>query len=285
MLVILNKQSLGIKCILFLFVHMQIFKYLKNIKSGTPINFDSFRKQLHKEGYDSQTLFKIFSTQKITKSSYQVSIIDQERFALFQAGFPEYTITNRVSAALAGDSHKHPVSQAMIILWPSQQSHPVVVLNDVNGIKSPVALGQRLLIIENQENFVQKNESLAFLKHQFSDFNDEGLDIAWGSGNAISNRLNKAFFNHYQHIDCLLDLDIGGLTTFANICELTTHPRISFLLPSCADEQLKSSKIDLQNEHLPALRKFRENYPLLKPAIELMIHHKKMLEQEIYLPD
>lgn len=264
---------------------MKTFKYLENIKSGKPVNFDCFCKQLHKQGYDSQTIFKIFSTQKIAKLSYHVSIIDEDRFAQLQVDFPEYTITNRVSAALAGDSHKHQVSQAMIILWSNQQSHPVVVLNDVNGIKAPVTLGQRLLVIENQENFVQKNETVVFLKRQFPDFNDEALDIAWGSGNAISNRLNKAFFNRYQHIDCLLDLDIGGLTTFANICELTAHPRISFLLPPCADEKLKNSKIDLQNEHLQALRKFRENYPLLKPAIELMIHHKKMLEQEIYLPD
>lgn len=264
---------------------MQISKYLENIKSGMPINFDSFRKKLYPEGYDDQTILGIFSTQKISKSSYQVSIIDEKRFAWLQSDFPTYTITSRVSAALAGDSHKHPVSQAMIILWPNQHSHPVVILNDVNGITAPVTLGQRLLIIENQENFVQKDQTLAFLKHQFPDFNDEALDIAWGSGNAISNRLNKAFFNHYQHIDCLLDLDIGGLTTFANICELTSHPRISFLLPSCADEQLKNSKIDLQNEHLPALRKFRENYPPLRAAIELMTHRLKMLEQEVYLPD
>ncbi len=270
---------------IFLFWRMQIFKYLENIKSGKAVNFDYFCKQLHKQGYDIKTIFKIFSTQKIAKLSYQVSIIDEERFALLQAEFPDYAITSRVSAALAGDSHKHSVSQAMVILWPNQQSHPVVILNDTSGIKTPVTLGQRLLIIENQENFVQKNETVVFLKRQFPDFNDEALDIAWGSGNAISNRLNKAFFNYYQHIDCLLDLDIGGLTTFANICELTAHPRISFLLPPCADEQLKNSKIDLQNEHLPALRKFRENYSLLSPAIELMIHHKKMLEQEIYLPD
>jgi len=171
---------------------MQIFKYLENIKSGRPINFDSFRKQLHQKGYDDQTILTIFSTQKISRSSYQVSIIDEERFARLQANFPDYTITNRVSAALAGDSHKHPVSQSMIILWTNQQSHPVVILNNVTGITTPITLSQRLLIIENQENFVQKNESLSFLKHQFPGFNYEGLDIAWGSGNAISNRLNKA---------------------------------------------------------------------------------------------
>lgn len=263
---------------------MHISKYLEKIKSGKQINFDSFRKQLYHQGYDDQAILKIFSAQKTSRLSYLVSIIDEERFAQLQADFPDYAITNRVSAALAGDSHKHPVSQAMIILWPNQHSHPVVVLNDINGIIAPVTLGQRLLIIENQENFVRKNESLAFLKHQFADFNDE-VDVAWGSGNAISNRLNKSFFNHYQHIDCLLDLDIGGLTTFANLCELTSHPLLNFLLPPCANEQLKNSKIDLQNEHLPSLRKFHENYPLLRPAIKLMIRHKKMLEQEMYLQD
>ncbi len=265
---------------------MQIFKYLENIRNGKPINFDCFREKLSSEGYDDQTILKIFATQKISKSSrYQVGIIDQERFAQLQADFPEYTINNRVSAAQAGDSHKHPVSQAMIILWPSRQNHPLVILNDKDGIKAPVKLGQRLLIIENQENFVQKDLTLAFLKCQFPGFNDQALDIAWGSGNAISNRLNKAFFNHYQHIDCLLDLDMGGLKTFANICELTAHPRISFLLPPCADEQLKNSKIDLQNEHLPDLRKFHKNYPLLRPVIDLMVRYLKMLEQEIYLQD
>ncbi|MDO9104931.1 MAG: hypothetical protein Q7U57_08215 [Methylovulum sp.] len=75
------------------------------------------------------------------------------------------------------------------------------------------------------------------------------------------------------------------MTTFANIYELTTHPKLSFLLPPCADELLEKSKIDIQNEHLPTLRKFREHYPPLRPAIEMMTHHKKMLEQETYLSD
>lgn len=264
---------------------MQISKYLKNITSGKAINFDNFCKQLDRYDYDTQTILKIFSTQKISSSSYQVSIIDEEGFARLQADFPDYSITNRASAARAGDSHKHPVSQAMIILWPNRQSHPVVVLNDADGINAPVILGKRLLIVENQENFVQKDQTLFFLKCQFPDFDDEALDIAWGSGNGISNRLNKAFFNHYQEIDCLLDLDIGGLTTFANLCELTAHPRINFLLPPCATELLKQSRINLQNEHRSVLSKFRDNYPLLRPAIELMVKHKKMLEQEMYLQD
>lgn len=264
---------------------MQIFKYLDNIKSGKPVNFDGFCKKLYLKGYDDQAILNVFSTEKISRSSYQVSIINEELFAKLDAQFPDYAISNRVSAAQAGDSHKHPVSQAMIVLWPNQQTHPVVILNDINGIKAPVTLGQRLLIIENQENFVKKDESWSFLKHEFPEFNENGLDVAWGSGNAISNRLNKAFFNQYQHIDCLLDLDMGGLTTFVNLVKLTAHPRLNFLLPPCANALLKHSKIHLENKHRAELCNFKENYPQLLPAIELMMHHKKMLEQEMYLQD
>jgi len=264
---------------------MLISKYLDNIKFGKPINFDSFCKELHRQGYDKQTILSIFSTQKTSKSKYQVDILDENAFAMLQERFPAFTIHNRVSATVSGNSHKHPVSQAMVIIWAHQHNHPVVVLNDGLRINSPVTLGQRLLIIENQENFVQKDQTLAFLKSQFPHFNDEMLDIAHASGNAISNRLNKLFFEHYQQIDCLLDLDIGGLTIFANVYQLTQHPHLNFLLPPCAAELLEQSRIDLQEKHLAELRKLREAYPLLNPAIELMVNHKKMLEQEMYLQD
>ncbi len=264
---------------------MQISNYLNHIKQGKPINFDNFIKKLTIEGYDDRAILTIFSTQKLSKFRYQVSISDEKQFAQLQTNFPDYTITDRVSAAQAGDSHKHPVSQSMVIVWTHQQNHPVVILNDAKGIKKTVTLGQHLLIIENQENFVQKDQTIAFLKQQLPSFNDEALDIAHGSGNAISNRLNKAFFDHYQQIDCLLDLDIGGLTTFANLAELTSHPRLNFLLPPCADQLLGESKMALQNKHRAALCKFKQNYPALQPAIDLMIHHKKMLEQEMYLQD
>lgn len=264
---------------------MLISKYLIKIKSGKPINFDRFCLLLNESGYDNQTLLSIFSTEKISSTNYRVQIIDDEKFNELQTAFPEHVIKSRVSAALAGNSHKHPVSRSMIILWPYRQIHPIVILNDSNKITTPISLSRRLLIIENQENFLQKDLTLAFLKRQFPDFDDDAVDIAWGSGNAISNRLNKNFFNQYQRIDCLLDLDIGGLKIFANIYELTSHPRLSFLLPPIADELLKKSNLDLQAENLPDLRNLREKYPPISPVIELMVKHKKMLEQEIYLQD
>jgi len=262
---------------------MQISKYLHKIKSGEAINFDNFKKQIHKHGIDDQTLFEIFETELKSRSSYGVKVLDQERFAQLLIDFSEHVITDRISAAQAGDSHKHSVSQAMIVLWPNKGNHPVVVLNDEDNINSPIPLSKRLLIIENQENFIQKQQTIHFLQQQFPNFNDGGLDIAHGSGNAISNRLNKAFFKQYQQIDCLLDLDVGGLEIFKNLVNLTQHSNLNFLLPPCADLLLKQSKIVLQEHYLTGLRQYHEQYPMLRPVIELMTKHQKMLEQELYL--
>jgi hypothetical protein len=262
---------------------MQIYKYLYKIKSGELLNFDSFKKELFKQGIDDKTTFEIFKAEKISRSRYRVRILDQVRFAQLQVDFPERIVTDRVSASQAGNSHKHPVSQAMIILWPAQNNHPIVVLNDADKINSPVTLSKRLLIIENQENFIQKQRTLHFLQQQFSNFTEENLDIAHGSGNAISNRLNKLFFNQYKQIDCLLDLDIGGLEIFKNLINLTQHKNLNFLLPPGADKLLKQSKIPLQEKHLTDLRQYHKQYPLLRPVIELISKHKKMLEQELYL--
>ncbi len=262
---------------------MPIYKYLAHIIAGKSINFDHFCKQLYAYGYDDQTILKIFSTEKLSKASYQVTILDTALFAQLQAEFPAQNIHSRLSAAQAGDSHKHRVSQAMIILWSTSQSHPVVVLNDAQGINTPVKLNKQLLIIENQENFIQKDLTLAFVKQQFPNFELDDFDIAHGAGNAICNSLNYAFFQHYTHIACLLDLDIGGLNIFANLASLTQHTQLSFLLPPCASTLLPQSKINLQQEQLPELRRLLDNCPALRPAIELIVNSGKMLEQEMYL--
>jgi hypothetical protein len=262
---------------------MEIFTYLNKIKSQQPINFDSFCKLLNKSDYDNQKILTIFKAEKLSRLNYQVSVINEQLFSQLVNNFPEYTISDRITAAHAGNSHKHPVSQSIIILWSYQQSHPVVILNNNDKINTPVNLGRHLLIIENQENFVQKQRTLDFLKQQFPKFSDEQLDIAHGSGNSITNRLNKVFFNHYQQIDCLLDLDIGGLKIFTSLLNLTHHSQLNFLLPLCADELLKNSKRELKHKHFSKLNKYINKYPSLHPAISLIKKHNKFLEQELYL--
>lgn len=267
---------------------MHIHQYLEKINYGLLINFAVFCQKMAVADHSMATLLKIFSAQKITKLSYRVSIINESLFADLCTEFPVINVVDRVSAAKAGDSHRRSVSRSMITLWPYASDHPVVIINDDNQTITPIPLGKYLLIIENQENFIRKTDTLLFLKNQIINFSDKDMDIAFGSGNEITNKLNKAFFSGYERIDCLLDLDIGGLTTFATLSDLTQHPQLNFLVPPCAGrliDEVTGTKNNLLDKHLPKLRHYKSKYPLMKPAIDLMVGRKKMLEQERYLSE
>jgi hypothetical protein len=262
---------------------MPIYKYLRKIKNGELINYDAFIKLLEAEGFAREEIHQSFSVNKISKTQYQITVTNEERFNTLTTKFPERSISDRISAAEAGNSHRHPVSKAMLILWPYQADHPVVVFNNSEQVNSPVTLSKNLLVMENQENFVQKERTLNFLMREIPGFNDKQLDVAFASGNAITNRLNKAFFNHYSRIDCLLDLDIGGLEIFESLANLTQHPALNFLLPACAENLLLDFGIKLEDHHLPRLRKLDASCPKLKAPIRLIVENLKMLEQELYL--
>jgi hypothetical protein len=262
---------------------MQICNYLKKIENNKSVNFDVFVKLLEGEGLSSEEILKTFSVNKISKNRYQVSINNTESFYKLLVNFPERFISDRVSAAETGNSHRHPVSKSMLILWPYQSEHPAVILNCADHVNTPVTLSQNLLIMENQENFVHKDKTLLFLLKEIPGFNDKQLDVAFASGNAITNRLNKPFFNHYSRIDCLLDLDIGGLEIFESLTNLTQHPTLNFLLPICAANLLPEFGIKLEEKHLPRLRKLAASCPKLEAPIRLIVENLKMLEQELYL--
>jgi hypothetical protein len=270
---------------------MLVSSYLENIQLGKLVNFDLFRMQLEEAGYKTKAILAAFEIEKVGRSKYRLSIIDEAFFATLLSDFPAGKAKDRTSAAEAGDSHRQSVSHSLIVLYPDQASHPVVILNSRAGIQSPIKPAERLLIIENVENFARKEEMVAFLKGQFSDFNDTALDIALGAGNSISNRLNAPFLAQYKQIDCLFDIDIGGLQTFANLITLTHHPALHFLLPPSAKTLMNTANSErkirwsLQDEQLPKLRELHKNQPLLREAINLIIEQKMMLEQELYLQD
>jgi hypothetical protein len=262
---------------------MKISEYLAKIESKTPVNFTVFARLLEAEGFSYEKVLSIFSVTKINKTRYDVAIKNDQVFSELQIKFPKQYVLDRVSAANAGNSHRHPVSKSMLIVWSYQSDHPVVILNSADFISTPVTPSHNLLIVENQENFVQKENTLDFLIKEIPEFSDEHLDVVFASGNAITNKLNKTFFNHYSRIDCLLDLDIGGLEIFQSLDKLTQHPKLNFLVPACAEKLLLESKNNLEEQHLPRLRKLAASCPKLEQPFKLIAKTRKLLEQEIYL--
>jgi len=191
--------------------------YLTAIGQGKPINYPLLLKLLPKDiGVDHHHLFE---TTKVSLNRYQVKVIDQ---ALFNQLVAEHTqvVTNRVDAAMAGDSHQVATSYGFLLVYHQQLSsdRPDVVVTGKQGFSQGFSPKGTLLIIENQENFFLFNRLLGI----FGDFYGQPLglsdcDIVYGAGNQINKALNFSFFEQYHTLLCAFDYDFGGLSMFKRL--------------------------------------------------------------------
>ena len=210
---------------------MNLHQYLCKIKSDQAINLDRFISLLPAE-YKSQWR-SVFSSDKdrTKKNSYTLTILNQITFAqLFENSKKS---KNRIEASQRGNSHQQSTSFSFLLLFhqalhatvPDKVCPEVVVIND-SGVHQNFTSKKHLVIIENQENFFRWSAFLSVLTTfclqtdikqnvTLADF-----DIAFGSGNNITNAKNIEFFKQYQHITCIFDYDLGGLTIFKSLSDL-----------------------------------------------------------------
>jgi hypothetical protein len=215
---------------------MNLHQYVLKIKSDQSINLDRFILLLPGQ-YKSQWR-SIFSSEKdrTKKNSYKLTIIKQQTFdVLFNRSLPS---TNRIEAAERGDSHREKTSFSFLLLFhqainntlPKEiDSCPDVVVINTNGVQQNFTSKRHLLIIENQENFFRWSEFLSVLTKLCSlddikeNFTLADFDIAFGSGNNITNAKNICFFKQYQCITCIFDYDFGGLSIFKSLSTLCAN--------------------------------------------------------------
>jgi len=204
---------------------MNLHGYLTAIKNKRSLNFQRFISLLPAEyKHDHQSIFHSNKT-STTKNSYQVTIIDNERFQQLYAQF--LPNNNRVEAASTGDSHKCKVSISFLLVYhqallsnklaQSKKNQPEAIVIDDLSVQQSFVAKKNLLIIENQENFFFYLEFLPILKQYCSVAIDPELtnfDIVFGAGNTITDSKNILFLQQYQHIFCSFDYDLGGLTMF-----------------------------------------------------------------------
>lgn len=232
---------------------MNLHQYLLKIKSDQAINLDHFILLLPVQ-YNSQWR-SIFSSEKVStkKNSHKLTIKNQQSFnILLENSLPS---TSRIEASQRGNSHRQSTSVSFLLLFHqalnidfhgTENICPDVVLINDNGIQQSFTSKNHLLIIENQENFFRWSAFLnvltRFCKHDKinESFTLAEFDIAFGSGNNISNAKNIAFFKQYQHITCIFDYDFGGLSIFKSLCTLCAKIeeqqkiRLTFLQPEKA---------------------------------------------------
>ena len=187
--------------------------------------------------------------------------------------------TDRTSYAIHGDSHLTSVSYAFLLVKESINATIKSVFFETGEIKQTEAfsLKKKVIIIENLENF---GNTMANFRHINIDVNN--YSFIFGSGNAITNGKFTNFFNTFDEILCLFDIDSGGLQMFNTLAK--HHAQCQFIYP---DNILEIMDKYVASSHgkevvLSLNSKFGDN-PKLHPIHTIINRTQKTVEQELYL--
>jgi len=215
------------------------------------------------------------------KNYYSVDIIDHTAFDSLLLQYPLQPVIDRVSASIAGNSHRQRVSGSLLSILPRQQHFPQLVLFAQDGTyKTAFPLHHHLLVIENMENFLALIKQPDYLA-QWLDY-DWSCDIVYAQGNAIANKLHRAFFGHYDKILCLLDIDPGGFEIFKNIHSMSRANSCRYVISNYYLKKYLRYGNPLTQQQRSALE--QGVYPeALQKIINIVLQHNYFAEQEILL--
>ncbi|MDA7088956.1 hypothetical protein PH586_21475 [Pseudomonas sp. SA3-5] len=261
-----------------------IYRYLSSISAGHPINFEVFAKELRKQGKGAGYLHDTFSASKIGKSSYQVAVLREDRFAELLREHAPSEVTGRIGAAFDGNSHAVAVSGSILITRSVVHPHPSVVLLSKHGWDAPNTPRPAALLVENLENFLALEQTVDILADCGVTEQNENLDFIFGAGNQITSRLNMPFLSQYQRLYCLFDADLGGLTMYRTLLKgLPEGHRVVFVYPDDIAHRLSASKCLLNQQTRHDLLEFVGLSKETNELIGFMRGSHRALEQETYL--
>jgi len=208
-------------------------QYLTKIKRREPINYDLFLKVLPASySHNSKQLFQVtFASNKKTKK-YLVTCDEDTMNDLWQLSEPA---TDRVQSTLLGDSHKQRVSANLLMVYHREIASslcPDVIYVSASDTLQHFKPQKRLLLVENEENFIQYDTFIDTLSRLTShQIYIEDTDIALGGGNRASSQFLMKVYSQYDEILCAFDYDLGGLKTFRSI-QAVLGDKVHFVQPS-----------------------------------------------------
>lgn len=259
-----------------------IYSYLTKIQSRQPVNFDAVIAKLLVAGMARDDVSRIFFATKLKKNSYSVDVLLPALFDELLIRFKPSAVGGRVGAALDGNSHRVGVSESLLMFRSAQHRHPVVAVTEAGVWVLPRPLGKVGVIVENLENFLRIAEILPFVAGILPGKAGE-IELIFGSGNQVTNRLNTAVLSRFDELYCLFDVDMGGLRMFASLTVLLHENPPVFLVPSDVQERLAQSKYALTDLQRQAVIKYQGLSPETDRLIRLMRDSSRVLEQETYL--
>jgi hypothetical protein len=268
-----------------------LFNILNAIKMNSAIDYQRLKTLTIKAGISPTILAKILKPEHPHQRLQTMKVLDEDRLdSLILLHSPKRKVVDRKSAEESGDSHKHRVSASYLMMDRPNLSHPVIIINDKQGYILPedFSLGRRLIVVENQENFLNTLQTIEFVNKQCLIETTGDIDVIFGSGNGISSVWNKRFLSHYEQVYCLLDIDTGGCRIFLNLMSLLDGSKtLQLLIPNDAEQRLIRSSNrgngQLTQKSSKELDKMYGKNKQVDSMINLIMKYDTELEQEDYL--
>jgi hypothetical protein len=256
--------------------------YLEKVVAGKPINYGAFEKQLELAGITDRQRRDLFRVELAGPNRHTVEILDQVAFNELQNRFVQQALTDRVSAAAAGNSHRVSVSGACLLLRRESVPHPQVVLFEGKEWHCPVKPAERALLVENLENFLALERTLAILP-DCGWCPNEPVDLLYAAGNQITNAILQPFLSRYAELNCLFDPDPGGIHMFRTLRQRMPQYSMRFLYPQDIEARLAVSNRLLDVHVRTDLINYTGISPEVDRLIALLRRTNRTLEQETYI--
>lgn len=254
---------------------------LADIKNDEPINLLVFQNMLAKLNLHHRFSATDITATKAIGQKYYVHSIHPDLLLELQA-LVDSMGDDRISSAQQNLSHSHNVLGSFLVMRLHDQA-PTIILIDAKGEpQTQHRHTDSVLLIENRQLFIEIEETLAFLYQQTAYPKHMQMDIIFAAGNEISNGLHQQFLSQYQHIYCLFDVDLGGLTIAKNLYNLLDKP-MTFIVPDDIEIRLNRVVRKCNSTYIDKVLKLGKQQPKLQQIVSLIAHQHKVLEQEEYL--
>jgi hypothetical protein len=257
-----------------------IKKYLKNITNGKEINYNNFKSYCQKLGITSGDLKLIFTSSGMGNNKYVLTIKNKE---LYESIFSKFYIEDentKVSSALQGNSKKSKSPYSVLTVKGNHDDlYGVSLIFKDEECLYDFHKKNKLIIIENANLFC---DIISFFIN--SDINLSEYNFAFGSGNSVTDKNFYRFFDDYEEIICLFDIDLGGFKFYKSL-SLNLKTKLKFYFDDENEKKLELFGRPITNEEYLKMNSLYSCVTGLKEIISIVNKQCKFAEQEIFQHD
>ncbi|GAB2715118.1 hypothetical protein [Halomonas garicola] len=259
--------------------------YLHKLAVGEGVDEAAFKRGMAELGLDEQALLGGARREFVRGRQARFHDYHQTTLDDWVAWLEEAHASERIEGARLGNSHRARVSGAVLLMRRHDQRHPQVILVEDDTPHFPVPPAPRALLVENLENFLALDATLALLPECGLGTEWQQADVLYGSGNSVTNHMLTPALQRYQAIGCLFDPDPGGIRMCDTLFRRGSLPPLQFVAPSNLEERLQRAAAPRLVS--PAQRRELSRYisrtPPVAKVAELIRRSGRSLEQETYL--